>query len=186
MNIHPNLNEIPPLTADNAQCQHVNLTQATSGHVQCQLEDDPRSVGCKSCPVNNGFEAARIDYRLRCWPFLGKHSPGKKHFNQFCVTEKCVRCGLMLNYWSKGGVHGKASRTSSLSSHVGRSKSQTSRVANRTDEDGVRGSVEDSEVSQIRTDVSDSRVGRRVFPSTWSGKESSPENETRGHVGLVE
>ena len=32
---------------------------------------------------------------------------------------------------------------------------------------------------KLGTDVSGSRAGRRVFPSTWSGMENPPENETR-------
>ena len=82
---------------------------------------------------------------------------------------------------AEGGIHKEASRDSSMSSHTGRSHSPTSRIPNRTDQDGIRGSGEYREVvSQPWTDVSDSRVGRRVFPSTSSGMENSPENETGG------
>ena len=60
---------------------------------------------------NNGFEAARHDHRLRSWPCPGKNSPGQNHFNQYSVTETCVRCGLMLNYWPKEGCTGKHRET---------------------------------------------------------------------------
>ena len=56
---------------------------------------------------NIGFEAARANYRLEPWPCLGKHSPSPKHFNQYSVTVKCVRFGLMLIDWPKGGCTGK-------------------------------------------------------------------------------
>ena len=58
---------------------------------------------------NSGFEAARTNYRLMSWLCLGKHSPGQKHFNQYSVTEKYVRCGLMFEPLTEGGVHKKAS-----------------------------------------------------------------------------
>ena len=101
VNVHPNLTEIPPLTTDNAQFEHVNLTQTTSVLVQCHLEDGSRSVECKSCPVEQ-------------WIRGGPNPPPTQVMavpGNTLVTEKCVRCGLMLDIWPKEGCTGKHCET---------------------------------------------------------------------------
>ena len=45
---------------------------------------------------NNGFEAARTDHRLMSWPRTGQHLPSQRRYNEYCVTVKCNRCGLMI------------------------------------------------------------------------------------------
>ena len=156
VNVQQNITEIPRLITDKEQFEHVNLLQTTS-------------VSFGRCVHwNNRFEAARSDCRLRSLPCLGKRSSGQKRLNQYSVTEKMRSVRFDVAQLAERGLHRKASRNSSMSSHAGRSHSPTSRVPNRSDENGVRGSVEHREVrGQTRTDVSDSR-------------RPGPQNETRG------
>ena len=130
---------------------------------------------------NNGLEAARTDHRLVSRPCLGKHSPRQKHFNQYSVTEKCVRCGLVLNSWPTEGFtrkHRETDPCSHMLTEVNR-RLQESRSEEQT-KTIFEEALKNCEVGgRSLTDVSDSRVGRRV--GTWLGMEHASENETRGH-----
>ena len=102
---------------------------------------------------NNGIEAARTDYRS--WPCLGKTLAGTETLQSIQRDRemRSVRCDVEL-----------------LAEHAGRIHSLTSRIPNRTDQDGFRGSADNREVGgHTRTDVSDSGLGRN----------QKPENETR-------
>ena len=92
---------------------------------------------------------------------------------------------LDVELLAEGGIHRKASRDSSMSSHAGSSQSPNSRIWNRTDHDDIRGSAENREVGgQTWTDVSDSRAGRRNFSGTLSWMENTHGNETHGDATL--
>ena len=95
-----------PCEVNNNQNTPIGLQHVSSGFsVMWKLA---REVSVASrVQWNNGFETARTDCSLRSWLCLGQHSLGQKHVNQRSVTEKCVQCGLMLNFWPKEGCTGK-------------------------------------------------------------------------------
>ena len=115
------------------------------------------------------------------WPWSGKALArtetlqSAQRDSEICLVRFDVEC------LAEGGVHRKASRDSSMSSHTGRRHSPTLRILDRTDQDDIRGGAESREVGgRTWTDVSDSGVGRRMFSRTRTGMENTTENETRG------
>ena len=114
---------------------------------------------------NNGFEAARTDYRLRSWPCLGKHSPGRNTSTHFCVTVKCVRCGPMLNYWAKEGFTGKGRETAPCPYMLAEVTRRLRESQRGIDEDGVMEALK-----MVKSEVK----LRRTFPTQDLEAEFTP------------
>ena len=169
---HSSFTKTPSLTTGSAKCEHFNLAQPAAVLVELCLEDGPRNVGWKSCPVEQRVR------RLMSWPCLGKHSPSLKHFNECSVTVELVRCGLMRNCWPREGFTGKRRETvpcphmlTEVFRRLQESKVEPTKM-------GFRRSSEDRECQgETRTVDSDSRTERRVYPSTSSGMESAPDEK---------
>ena len=90
----------------------------------------------------------------------GKHSPGQKHFNQYNVTEKCVRCGLLLSYWPKDGCTGKHPETvpcplmlAEVIRRLHESRTEPTKLVFEETSKMVKSEA------RLRTDFSDARVG---------------------------
>ena len=169
VNIRQNLTEIPALTTDNAQFEHVNVSRKV-------VRELPEAN-----PMEQRIRGSTNRLQTRVMAVLGKPLARTETLQSVQRDREMRSVRFDVELLAEGWVHRKASRSSSVSSHAGRGHSPTSGILDRTEEYDIQGGAGNREVGgQTRTDFSDPRVGRRVSPSTWSGMENLPENKTRG------